>query len=105
MIAHIENILMALTDAQFDKVLLHIVEAFKAASEAIKTVWLFVSPVLGVYLVFKVKEVISNQKANREALDQNTKISVEAFDAANNFNVKAEALAQAVSDIKHKTEP
>jgi hypothetical protein len=105
MIALIENLLLALTDSQFDKILMLIVEACKAASEGVKTVWLFVSPVLGLYLAFKCKEIISNQKANREALDENTKISTEAFDAANNFNVKAEALAQAVSDIKHKTEP
>ena len=103
MIAHIENLLMALTDAQFDKVLMLIVDACKTMSEAVKTVWIFVSPVLGLYLAFKCKEIISNQKSNREALDQNTKISTEAFDAANNFNIKAEALAQAVSEIKQKT--
>ena len=104
MIALIENILLALTDAQFDRVLVMIGDGFSAIQSAIQTVWAMVAPVVGLYLAWKCQQIIANQKSNRKALDENTEVSVKAFESANNFHVKADKLAEKIDEVKHKVD-
>jgi hypothetical protein len=94
MISLIENILLALTDAQFDRVLIMIAKAFLAFKEGVQTVWALVAPALGIYLSWKCQQIINNQKENRRALDQNTEVSVKAFEAANSHNEKIAAVVE-----------
>lgn len=93
----LESGLLALTDAQFDKILVMISEGFFAVKLGIQTVWAIFAPVLGLYLAYKCQQIIANQKSNRRALDENTKISEDAFVAANNFHAKADAIAAKLS--------
>lgn len=123
MIALIEFILVAMTDAQFDKVLVMIGDLFKSLGEGVKAVWEIISPlvtalvaILIVYYQRKseaarvkdqeeaklarkvIVEKIDNttEKINSETeksqadrtkiitdLGENTKLSTQAFEAAN----------------------
>jgi hypothetical protein len=103
MIALIENFLLALTDTQFDQVLVMIETGFRAVGAAVRTVWDMISPVVGLYLAWKCQQIIANQKSNREKLDEtadelkaNTEISKEAFVAANGHNEKIAAVVEYV---------
>ena len=104
MIALIENILLALTDAQFDRILVMIGDGFSAIQSAVQTIWTMVAPIIGLWLAWKCQQIIANQKSNRKALDENTEVSVKAFESANNFHLKADKLAEKIDEVKHKVD-
>lgn len=116
MIALIESIPFALTDAQFDKVLVMVGEGFSAIGQGVKAIWEIVSPLVtalvAILIVYyqrrseaaRVKdqeeaklarkvivEKIDNETQKSQAdrtkiltnLDENTKLSSDAFEAAN----------------------
>lgn len=72
---------MGLTDLQFDQILKMTDLGFRALGEAMKAVWITLTPALLGYLAYR-------QAMNRKALDANTEVSAKAFDAANDHNEK-----------------
>lgn len=124
MIALIENILFALTDAQFDKVLVMVGDWFATLKEAINALWIIASPMLvglvslqlyryqmaakeaRAHIVKKIEDETEKSQADRtkiiEDLQTNTKISEDAFKAANSHNEK---IAAVVEYVKPKMPP
>jgi hypothetical protein len=124
MIALIENILLALTDAQFDKVLVMLGDWFSTLKEAINALWVIASPLLvglvslQLYryqmaakearetIVKKIDDESTKSQEDRskiiEDLQTNTKISEDAFKAANSHNAK---IAAVVEYVKPKLPP
>jgi hypothetical protein len=122
MIPLIEYLLLALTDAQFDKILVMINEAFSTMSAGIQVIWNMASPLLiGLValqlaryqaaaqaarkaIVEKIdKETVTSQ-ADRtkiiEDLTENTTINKAALESANNFHIKADKLKEQIEQIK-----
>jgi hypothetical protein len=122
MIPLIEYLLLALTDAQFDKILVMIGEAFSTMSAGIQVIWNMASPLLiGLValqlaryqaaaqaarkaIVEKIdKETVTSQ-ADRtkiiEDLTENTTINKAALESANNFHIKADKLKEQIEQIK-----
>lgn len=126
MIALIETILLALTDAQFDKILVMIGDWFATLKEAINAIWIIASPLLvglvslQLYryqmaakearetIVKKIDDESTKSQEDRskiiEDLKTNTDISKEAFKAANSHNEKIAAVVEYVKP-KPPTEP
>lgn len=124
MIALIENILLALTDAQFDKILMMLGELFRAIGEGVRAVWGIASPLLtglvAILLVYYQRKAESARKIIVDKIDNessksqedrskilddlqtNTEISKEAFKAANSHNEK---IAAVVDYVKPKLPP
>lgn len=118
MIALIENILLALTDAQFDKILVMVGDWFATLKEAVNAIWVIASPLLvglvslQLYryqiaakdarkaIVDKLEAESSKSQEDRtkiiEDLQTNTKISEDAFKAANSHNEKIAAVVELV---------
>jgi hypothetical protein len=102
MIALIENILLALTDAQFDKVLAMIERGFMAIEAGVKAAWSIVVPLIGAWVAYKCQEIIKNQKSNRQALDQNTALTETAIVTSNGYNEKIAASLKEIAELKLK---
>ena len=124
MIALIEQFLVALTDAQFDKILIMIGECLNAMGAGVRAVWDILSPLLiGIVaiqlayyqtqataarkaIVEKIERESTVSQADRtkiiEDLEVNTKISADAFVAANSHNEK---IAAVVEFVKPKIPP
>jgi hypothetical protein len=124
MIELLENFLLALTDAQFDKILIMIGDGFSSIADGVKVVWNMASPLLiGLIalqlaryqaaarearktIVEKIETESKNSQADRtkiiEDLQVNTKISEDAFIAANSHNEK---IAAVVDYVKPKIPP
>ena len=120
----IESFLLALTDAQFDKILVMVGELFLTIKEGIQVIWTMASPLLiGLIsiqlaryqmaarearktIVEKIDRESVNSQADRtkiiEDLEVNTKISADAFVAANSHNEK---IAAVVEFVKPKIPP
>ena len=118
MIALLEHFLLALTDAQFDKILVMISDGFTAISAGIEVVWNMASPLLIGLIALQLaryqaaakearktivekieKESETSQKDRTkiiEDLEVNTKISADAFVAANSHNEKIAAVVEYV---------
>lgn len=94
-----EQVILALTDPQVDQVLRLVEMAFRAIGEGVKTVWILIAPILGIWLTYLGHKIIANQKSNRTALDKNTAISVEAFKAANGHNEKIADAVKLSKDV------
>ena len=114
----LEIILLALTDAQFDKILIMIGEGFTTVSAGIKVIWDMLSPLMiGLValqltryqmaakearknIVEKIEKESVTSQADRtkilEDLQVNTKISADAFVAANSHNEKIAAVVDYV---------
>lgn len=127
MITLIEYLLVALTDAQFDKILVMISDGFNAISAGVQVVWSIASPLLiGLValqlaryqsaaekarktIVEKIDTSSSTAQADRTKIindvADNTQVSVSAFDAANNTNAKIAALAEEIAELKRKQIP
>lgn len=93
MITLIENLLLALTDSQFDKVLAMVERGFMAIETAVKTLWVTLSPLLLGYLAYRQAQ---NRKEISGKIDGNTEVSVKAFEAANSHNEKIAAVVEYV---------
>ena len=122
MIALIEHILLALTDAQFDKILVMISELFEALGSGVRAVWEIASPLLiglvAIQLAYyqskakearktiveKIEKESETSQKDRtkiiEELEVNTKISADAFVAANSHNEKIAAVVDLVNKPK-----
>lgn len=120
----LESLLLGLTDAQFDKVLIMIGDGCTAISEGVKVIWTMASPLLiGLIalqlaryqsaalvarkaIVEKIETEATAAKATAtkiiEDLGANTKISADAFTAANSHNEK---IAAVVDFVKPKLPP
>ena len=120
----IETLLLALTDAQFDKVLIMIGDGCAAMSEGIKVLWAIASPLLLGLVALQLARYQSLAREARktivetietgskiaqadrtkiiEDLEVNTKISADAFVAANSHNEK---IAAVVEFVKPKIPP
>jgi hypothetical protein len=85
-------IVVALTDPQVDELILLLRQGLEAFSDAVKTVWFTLSPVLLGYLAYR-------QAINRKALDENTEVSKQAFKEANGLNQKIADSTQAVQAV------
>ena len=124
MIALIEHVLLALTDAQFDKILVMIGEGLSTISQGVKVIWEMASPLLIGLVALQlaryqaaakearkvIVEKIENETVKSQAdrtqiindLSENTKISADAFEAANSHNEK---IAAVVEYVKPKIPP
>ena len=122
MISLIEHFLLALTDAQVDKILVMIGEGFTAIASGVQVVWNMASPLLiGMIalqlaryqaaarearqtIVEKIEKESVTSQADRtkiiEDLQVNTKISAVAFVAANSHNEKIAAVVDLVKKPK-----
>ena len=102
MIALIENILFALTDAQFDKVLAMIEQLFRTIGAWVEAVAKVFLPLLGAWVAWKCQEIIRNQKSNRHALDRNTALTETAITTSNGYNEKIAASLKEIEELKLK---
>jgi hypothetical protein len=93
MIALIENLLLALTDPQVDRVIDMIEKLLEAGGKAVSALWTVLSPALMTW-------VLVNQFKNRALLRENTSISDNAFKEANNHNAKISALMEEIRVLK-----
>jgi len=122
MIEILEHFLLALTDAQFDKILVMLSEGFSTITEGVKVIWTMASPLLiGLValqlaryqqaakearktIVEKIESESKTSQADRtkilEDLEVNTKISADAFVAANSHNEKIAAVVELVNKPK-----
>ena len=123
----LESLLVALTDAQFDRVLAMISELLNAMGSGVKAVWDILSPLLiGIvaiqlaYYQAKAKEarkMISDKLETESTKSQtdrtkiindvaeNTQVSVVAFDAANGTNAKIAELMAEIKELKKNQIP
>lgn len=100
--------LLALTDAQTDQLLEMFQRGMGAAGEAIKTVWLTLSPILITYMLTQqaknrkalTSEIAANSAALTSEIAANSKISSDAFDVANGHNAKIAALTKELLEVK-----
>ena len=104
MIALIENLLIALSDAQFDKLLVMFEQGFKTLGAWIEAGSKLFIPLIVTWVAWKCKEITLNQKANREALDENTKLTEESITTSNGYNAKIAASLQEIADLKKQIE-
>lgn len=124
MIALIENILLALTDAQFDRILIMLGDWFGTLKSAINALWVIASPLLLALVALQIARYQAAAKEARETivkkidaestksqedrskiiedLQKNTEISEEAFKVANSHNAK---IAAVVEYVKPKLPP
>jgi hypothetical protein len=93
----LEELLLAFTDPQIDQLLVMFQRGMGAVGEAIKTVWLALSPILITYMLTRQAK---NRKALTAEIAANSKISEEAFDVANGHNGKIAALTKELLDLK-----
>lgn len=100
MIALIESFLVALTDAQFDKILVMIEQCFQTIGAWIETTSKLILPLIITWVAWKCQQITANQKSNRKALDENTKLTEEAITTSNGYNAKIAALNQQILDLK-----
>ena len=120
----IETLLLALTDAQFDKILVMVSEMFMTIKEGIQVIWTMASPLLIGLVALQLaryqaaardarKTIVETIEAGAkiaqtdrtkiiEDLGANTKISSDAFEAANSHNEK---IAAVVDFVKPKPPP
>lgn len=125
MIFILEQLLVAMTDAQFDRVLAMISELFNALGSGVRAVWEILSPLLigvvSIQIAYYQSKASAARKAITEQLRQesaiaqldrtkiltdlelNTKISEEAFTAANGHNEKIAAVVKLVESKKQPT--
>lgn len=89
----IENLLLALTDTQCDKVLAMIERGFLAIEQAVRTLWITLSPLLLGYLAYRQAQ---NRREITGKIDSNTEVSVKAFEVANSHNEKIAAVVEYV---------
>lgn len=83
-------VVSALTELQVDELIDILKSLLEAVGSGVQTVWNLLSPILLAYLAFR-------QAQNRKALDDNTKVSTDAFAVANGHNEK---IAEAVKISK-----
>jgi len=102
MIALIENILLALTDSQFDKVLAMIEQLFRTIEAWVEAVAKIFLPLLAAWVAWKCQEIIRNQKSNRQALDQNTALTENAITTSNGYNQKIAASMKEIEELKRQ---
>jgi len=100
MIALIENFLLALTDAQFDKVLAMIEQFFRTIGAWVEAVAKVLLPLLGAWVAWKCQEIIRNQKSNRQALDQNTALTVTSKSRSEESLAEIEDLKRQIEELK-----
>ena len=127
MIAILEYLLLALSDSQFDKVLLLVTEILLAFQTAIKTLWTMASPLLlGLValqlaryqqaarearktIVEKIETEAQTSKEDRTKIikdvAENTQVSVVAFDTANGHNAKISELLAEIKELKKNQKP
>jgi hypothetical protein len=101
-IALIETVFVALTDAQFDKVLILIEHGFKALSQGVQAVFNVLLPVLLAWVAWQCQKITHNQKSNRAALDQNTALTETAINTSNGYNEKIAASLKEIADLKRQ---
>lgn len=100
MIALIEQLLLALTDAQFDKVLAMVERGFMACEAAIKALSTVLLPLLVTWVAWKCQAITKNQKSNRAALDENTEINKTAIITSNSYNEKIASSLAEIAELK-----
>ncbi|MCQ0042371.1 MAG: hypothetical protein NF693_08950, partial [Bombella sp.] len=84
MIALIEFILVAMTDAQFDKVLVMIGDLFKSLGEGVKAVWEIISPLVtalvAILIVYYQRKSEAARVKDQEEAKLARKVIVEKID-------------------------
>lgn len=122
MLTILEHLLLALTDSQFDKVLVLVTEILLAFKTAVLSLWALASPLLIGYvalqlaryqqaakearatIVGKIEEKSKKAQEDRskiiDDLGTNTKISETAFETANGHNAKMAALLAEIVELK-----
>lgn len=127
MLLLLEYILLALTDTQFDKVLLLVTEILLAFKAGILSLWALASPLLIGYVALQlaryqqaakearktiVEKIDTEAKTSKDDrakiikdVAENTQVSVTAFDAANNTNAKIAELMAEIAELKKKEKP
>lgn len=86
---------LALTDAHMDQIIILVGNGMNSLQEAVKTLWVTLSPVLLAYILWRQA---LNRRVIEAKIDQNTKVSVEAFHVANGHNDKIANLTKVITD-------
>jgi hypothetical protein len=109
MIPLAQAIYLALTDPQVDAIIVIIRDTCNAAGAGIVAVWQLLSPALIGWVLYRQsvynKASVEARSKISQKIDENTTVSVDAFDTANGHNEKIASLLAEIKELKKKQAP